>query len=1036
MLIVTGYASLDKVVDFLALRSQRPGTQDLRIIFGNEPFKPRSSWEAISVKPLADEIRDYWLERGISVLLSAAVLRVRELVIQGLLQVRTGRRRRRLHAKIYVAADTVVLGSSNFTEPGLRTQSEANVRFDTTERARLEEARSLAEGLWNAGEDYSDGFLKLLDALLRAVTWQEALARACASVLDGDWARSYLPAEDLGRLERDLWPHQSQGIRQALWILENVGSVLVADAAGSGKTRMGSWIIRGAYDRQYRLGHVRRVAPVILAPPAVIGRWQDELRNAGIPFEVSSQGALSSVTATRHSSMVKSIFETELLAVDEAHRFLNQQSDRTQRLLAHYAEHAILFTATPINRGQDDLLAMIELIGADNLSDDALEVFVRLRRKLWRGQRRQADPELRRVQKEIERFMVRRTRHQLNRIAERGGERYRLASGRLARYPCYVASYYPCDATDADLEIARQIDTLTGGLTGVVRIGKKLELTQRMASYGFTEKQYVSRVVRNAPRLSSHFIFDCLRSSRAALFEHVYGTDPALAHFRLEGVLERKAPTGNVIQTLSTIAGRVPEWRLRSVDRSRVPPWLYDPGEHRRACEQERKIYEEIGALVTRLSDERERCKVRHLEEIVGRKGVVLAFDSHLISLALFRELLSARTSCELFTGVGGAGAKRRAEQIARVDTDSEPRVMLCSDALSEGLNLQGASCVVHLDTPTVIRTAEQRAGRVDRMDSQHDTVEIWWPKDQPGFAPRRRDLLRERNELVTALIGTNLELPDDVDDDDVELDIRELAETVSPDRPEGQAPEVLNDAFREVHALIGDRGLVAESLYKQMSNSQADIIACVSIVRSAVPWAFTAVGGLRRVAPRWVFFTDPAANPVTDLAEVARHLRDRLGGDPPSIMTRDEVAKSWINRFVRQLQDSERLLLAPRRRRAIELAIDVLKQYRERAWEVSNLAEHEEWRNLLAIVEADPHQPHADLGAIAEAWLRLVRPRLEAALRNRLKRRKLWTLRELEGPLLERPLPAQELRRVFGELPWAPPLGQRVVAMIVGVPE
>src|SRR5437667_351043 len=50
--------------------------------------------------------------------------------------------------------------------------------------------------------------------------------------------------------------------------------------------------------------------------------------------------------------------------------------------------------------------------------------------------------------------------------------------------------------------------------------------------------------------------------------------------------------------------------------------------------------------------------------------------------------------------------------------------VALCSESMAEGYNLQRASAVVHLDMPSVVRTAEQRVGRVDRLDSPHVAID------------------------------------------------------------------------------------------------------------------------------------------------------------------------------------------------------------------------------------------------------------------------------------------------------------------------
>jgi hypothetical protein len=1032
VLIVIGFASLDKVIDFLAERSERLGPQQIRILFGNEPFPPGTKWSAITTKPLDDQIRDYWLQQGISPS-PAAVLHARELITQGIASVRI---RRQLHAKIYASVSTAILGSSNFTEPGLRRQSEGNVRFDSSEERRREETRLLAESFWERGKDYRDGLIALLDKLLHAVTWREALARAAACILEGDWAKHYVRVHDVEELTRQLWPHQRQGIVQALWILENVGSVLVADATGSGKTLMGAWLIRGAYDQQHRKGYIRRVAPVILAPPGVLTSWEDDLREAGHALQVDSPGPLSNEAAIKHRRILKAVADADVLAVDEAHRYVNR-SARTNRLLAHYADQVLLFTATPINRGEQDLLGMIELLGADNLSDEALELFARHRKRLRHRDHVEAHEELASIRLEIQRFMVRRTRKQLNAIVDRDPKPYQLLSGRTGRYPHHHPEYYNCDATEEDLAIAGEIESLASELTGIARIGKKLQLSALLALMGVTEEDYISRLIGSARALARYTVLDCLRSSRAALYEHVFGTERALAECRVTRFRGGKTPTGNVVETLTQLAGHLPEWRLETVEKDAVPSWLWDPVAHREECERDRARYERIGMLAAKLSETRERHKAELVQRLAARKGVVLAFDFHLISLAVMRRLLvDAGVPCGVFTGQRGKSARRQAEDVAGPDAPSRPFVMLCSDALSESLNLQGSSCVVHLDTPTVIRTAEQRAGRVDRMNTRYDDVEVWWPRDPPGFAPRKRDLLRDRHRLVREWIGANLELPRDPADDDAELDITELAEQVNLDRPEVADTRDLYDAFRPIRLLIGAGGMITDEQYEQIRTSKAEVLCRVSVVHSAQPWAFAAVGGRDRIAPRWVFLTGLEARPVSDLYVVANLLRTHLASDPPSLPPKDRRGDVWVQRFVRRLETCEADLLSPRRQRALDLAVRVLREYRDRAWERGEPARHERMESLLDIVEPNLHQAHPDLASVAEAWVRLLRPRIQAALKARPRRRKPWTLRELEGPLLEHPLLDEQIVKAFDEIAIVPPLGARIVAMIVGVPD
>jgi hypothetical protein len=54
---------------------------------------------------------------------------------------------------------------------------------------------------------------------------------------------------------------------------------------------------------------------------------------------------------------------------------------------------------------------------------------------------------------------------------------------------------------------------------------------------------------------------------------------------------------------------------------------------------------------------------------------------------------------------------------------------------------------IVHFDMPTTLRIAEQRVGRVDRMDSPYERIEVWWPADGPSFATRSDDVLHARND-------------------------------------------------------------------------------------------------------------------------------------------------------------------------------------------------------------------------------------------------------------------------------------------------
>src|SRR5690606_10602831 len=57
------------------------------------------------------------------------------------------------------------------------------------------------------------------------------------------------------------------------------------------------------------------------------------------------------------------------------------------------------------------------------------------------------------------------------------------------------------------------------------------------------------------------------------------------------------------------------------------------------------------------------------------------------------------------------------------IEQDKELRVLVATDVLSEGQNLQDAHIVINYDLPWAIIRLIQRAGRVDRIGQKHDQI-------------------------------------------------------------------------------------------------------------------------------------------------------------------------------------------------------------------------------------------------------------------------------------------------------------------------
>jgi hypothetical protein len=245
------------------------------------------------------------------------------------------------------------------------------------------------------------------------------------------------------------------------------------------------------------------------------------------------------------------------------------------------------------------------------------------------------------------------------------------------------------------------------------------------------------------------------------------------------------------------------------------------------------------------LSTDRESIKARMLVSLLGNHQQVLAFDSRPITLAFVEQILVGKIERDqiiLATGESPAGKKRA---IAAMAPGSQKKgiVARCSGAMVEGVNLQQASAVVHLDMPSVVRVAEQRVGRVDRMDSPHDRIEAYWPEDSEEFALRSD----ERYETVESLIGSNMPLPPELSPDAGSV-IRAADLAREYDERGADADwDGVQDAFAPVRELVkGDTALVSEATYRHYRHVTAHVLSRVSLVKAEQPWAFFCVRGTR----------------------------------------------------------------------------------------------------------------------------------------------------------------------------------------------
>jgi len=100
----------------------------------------------------------------------------------------------------------------------------------------------------------------------------------------------------------------------------------------------------------------------------------------------------------------------------------------------------------------------------------------------------------------------------------------------------------------------------------------------------------------------------------------------------------------------------------------------------------------------------------------------------------------------------------RSNEKGKTISPASELRVLIATDVLSEGQNLQDCAIVVNYDLPWAIIRLIQRAGRVDRIGQQSDTILCYsfLPADGVERIIRLRERVRNRLQQNSEVVGSD----------------------------------------------------------------------------------------------------------------------------------------------------------------------------------------------------------------------------------------------------------------------------------------
>ena len=158
-----------------------------------------------------------------------------------------------------------------------------------------------------------------------------------------------------------------------------------------------------------------------------------------------------------------------------------------------------------------------------------------------------------------------------------------------------------------------------------------------------------------------------------------------------------------------------------------------------------------------------------HLLSAIASKhssAPIVAFTSYeATAVALFKKVAAgARAAALTARGALVAGGRvARADVIGQFDPGNPPpaecdriRLLITTDLLSEGVNLQTAQVIVHLDIPWTPARLDQRVGRLARVGSPHERIIVYAfkpPSSADGML-RLSSLIETKRSVERGVIG------------------------------------------------------------------------------------------------------------------------------------------------------------------------------------------------------------------------------------------------------------------------------------------
>ncbi len=707
----------------------------------------------------------------------------------------------RLHAKAYIfdyknipdQKGVAIIGSSNLTLAGLEHSSELNVKVYGNNNH--EALTKWFNDLWNESKEFDEALIREMKQSWAIHTvspydiYIKTLYNLVKDRLEGDgkeviWERE-MPA---------LADFQKVAVRQAIQIIKDNGACFVADVVGLGKTYIGTALLK-----HFSLVYGNR--SLIICPPTLIDMWERFNERYHLNARILSMGMLRVDENDRSKNILLDDFkykERDIVLIDESHNFRYSDTQRYQILQPYLqTRKAIFLTATPRNKSAWDIYNQIKLFHPEDKTDLPID-----------------PPDLRQYFKDIENgkkvlpdllrhLLIRRTRTHLL----KWGYAHKDKKGR-----CYIIikdhgienlKYFPKREKPFTLEYS--IEKTYKGLYNQIRniIGKprkfnafyisKLpedELTYaRYGLWNYVKKHKkgkppytdLHRAGRNLRGLIRVMLFKRFESSVYAFRESIKRMRILNERF-LASVNEGIIPAGEEAKYLLYESDQYDESQLIDELRKIRKKYESQDFEINRLKEDLKKdisLYKKIYELVKDINannkdpeqDDKLSVLIQRLKDDEKLKNKVLIFTQYAETAKYLYSNLNQKGKSDI-VAIDSTHKNRsnivnrfspKANEYTLKKGEKEIKLLISTDILAEGLNLQDCDIIINYDLHWNPVRLIQRIGRIDRIGSENERVYSYnfLPETELDKNLGLHEKLRYRIQEIHDTIGEDAEILD-----------------------------------------------------------------------------------------------------------------------------------------------------------------------------------------------------------------------------------------------------------------------------------